>query len=365
MRVRVIHISPTAFGTGGLFGGGERYPVELARALAREVDCKLITFGSHASSSRDGSLDVTVLEPPAYLRRHPVHPVPRGLMSELADGDIIHAHHPRAFPSRVAAIEAWLRGRRRVATDHGLGPGRGRHIITHLFDRFLTVSRYSADILRSPPHKTTIIYGGADIERFRPDASSERSGVLFVGRLTPHKGVDRLIEALPKDTMLTIAGTPDHDPHPPERGYSKLLTRLAEERDVRFLGRVGDEELAALYRQARVFVLPSVHETCYGKRVAIPELLGLSLLEAMASGTPVIATNVGGLPEAVADGQTGFVVEPGNIAEMRARLEQLLDDDQLVSDMGNRARQHVVEHFTWDKCADRCLAVYEDLMGAA
>jgi glycosyltransferase involved in cell wall biosynthesis len=365
MRVRVIHISPTAFGTEGLFGGGERYPVELARALAREVDCKLITFGSRAASSHDGRLDITVLEPLVSLRRHPVHPVPRGLMSELAGGDIIHVHHPRAFPSRVAAIEAWSRGQSRVATDHGLGRGRGPQIVAHLFDHFLTVSRYSSDILRSPPGKTTVIYGGADTERFQPERSGDRSGVLFVGRLTPHKGVDRLIESLPQDTTLTIAGTPGHDPLPPARFYPALLAQLAEGRDVQFVGRVDEEELAALYRRARVFVLPSVHETCYGKRIAIPELLGLSLLEAMASGTPVIATRVGGLPEVVVDGQTGFVVEPGNVAELRSCLEQLLDDDGLAVTMGDNARQHVVENFTWEKCAQRCLAVYEDLMGAA
>jgi glycosyltransferase involved in cell wall biosynthesis len=365
MRMRVIHISPTAFGPGGLFGGGERYPFELARALARNVECKLITFGSQRSSSREGRLDVTVLEPLALLRGHPVHPVPRGLLSQIGDGDIIHVHHPRALPSRVGAIAAWSRGRGRVATDHGLGPGRGRRILAHLFDRFLTVSRYSAEILRSPRRKTTVVYGGADVERFRPEPLGERSGILFVGRLTPHKGVDRLIQALPQNTTLTIAGTPGHDPRPPESSYPALLARQAEGRNVRFVGRVGDEELAALYRRARAVVLPSVHETCYGRRIAIPELLGLSLLEAMASGTPVVASNLGGLPEVIADGQTGFVVEPGDVAELRARLEQLTGDDRLVAGMGDAARQHVLEHFTWERCAERCLGVYEDLMGPA
>jgi glycosyltransferase involved in cell wall biosynthesis len=365
MRVRVIHISPTAFGSAGLFGGGERYPFELARALAREIDCKLVTFGTPASVRTDGDLGVTVLQPLMSLNGRPVHPIARGWASELAEADIIHAHHPRALPSRTAAIEAWWRGQRRVATDHGLGTGRIPQLVTRLFDRFLTVSRYSGEILRSPAHKNITIYGGADTERFRPEPREERSGVLFVGRLTPHKGVDRLIEALPRGAKLTIVGTVGHDRRAPEHRYPSLLARLAEGRDVHFVARASDDELAVIYRRARALVLPSVQETCYGKRIQIPELLGLSLLEAMASGTPVIASRVGGLPEVVVDGQTGFVVDPGNVEEIRSHLEQLLGHDRLVAQMGDNGRQHVVEHFTWRKCAERCLRAYEDLIGAA
>lgn len=361
--MRVIHISPTAFGSDGLFGGGERYPVELARALAPEVDCKLVTFGSRASSQRVAGVDVTVLERRALVRGHPAHPVARGMVSELARADVVHAHHLRALPSRVAAVAALARWQRRAVTDHGLGAGRWPRLDARVFDGFLTVSRYSAETLQAPPGKTTAIYGGADTARFRPDPRASRRGVLFVGRLTPHKGVDRLVRALPRGATLTVVGTGGHDPRPPERDYPALLERLAEGRDVRFAGRVDEDELPALYRAARVVVLPSVHETCYGTRVAISELLGLSLLEAMASGTPVIASRVGGLPEVVADGDTGFVVPPGDVDALRARLEDVLGDDRLRAEMGDRARTHVVERFTWAACAERCLGAYER-MGA-
>ena len=159
--------------------------------------------------------------------------------------------------------------------------------------------------------------------------------------------------------------SPRSDPRTPERDYPAHLARLAEGRDVRFVGQVSDRELEELYRTARVVVLPSVHETCYGKRVEISELLGLSVLEAMASGTPVIASRIGGVPEVVADGETGFLVEPGNVSELRDRLEQVLANDDLRERMGANARQHVVERFTWDRCAERCLAAYEDVIGAA
>lgn len=362
--MRVIHVSPTAFGDDGLFGGGERYPVELARALAREVDCKLVTFGSRASSWRVEGLDVTVLERRALVSGHPAHPVARGMVRELSGADVVHAHHLRALPSRVAAVAAWARRQRRAVTDHGLGAGRWPRLDARLFDGFLTVSRYSAATLRAPAHKTTAIYGGADTARFRPEPRAERDGILFVGRLTPHKGVDRLIEALPSGATLTIAGTAGHDSRPPERGYPALLERLAQGRDVRFAGRVDERDLPGLYRSARVVALPSVHETRYGARVAIPELLGLSLLEAMASGTPVVASDVGGLPEVVVDGVTGFVVPAGDVAALRARLGELLGDRRRARAMGDDARAHVVEHFTWDACARRCLGAYER-MGAA
>ncbi|HEX2050166.1 MAG TPA: glycosyltransferase family 4 protein [Actinomycetota bacterium] len=362
--MRVIHVSPTAFGDDGLFGGGERYPVELARALAREVDCKLVTFGARSSSRRVEGLDVTVLERRALVAGHPAHPVARGMVRALAGADVVHAHHLRALPSRVAAVAAWARRQARAVTDHGLGPGRWPRLDARLFDGFLTVSRYSAATLRAPAHKTTAIYGGADTARFRPEPGAERDGVLFVGRLTPHKGVDRLIEALPSGATLTIAGTGGHDSRPPARDYPALLERLAQGRDVRFAGRVDERDLPALYRSASVVVLPSVHETRYGARVAIPELLGLSLLEAMASGTPVVASDVGGLPEVVVDGVTGFVVPAGDVAALRARLGELLGDRRRAGAMGDDARAHVVERFTWDACARRCLGAYER-MGAA
>ena len=363
--MRVIHISPTAFGADGLFGGGERYPVELSKALARHIDCKLVTFGSRGAAYLDGDLDVTVLERAVLLRGHPAHPLGRGLIRELHGADVLHVHHLRAVPSRVAAIVASLERRPVVVTDHGLGRSRWPALDARLFDRFLTVSRYSAQTLGSPTAKTTVIYGGADIGRFNPEPGQDRAGVLFVGRLTPHKGVDRLIAALPADAKLTVAGTAGHDPRLPESDYPRLLRGVAQGHDVRFVGRVADDELPGLYRGARVVVLPSVYETCYGTQVAIPELLGLTLLEAMASGTPVIASDVGGLPEVVVDGVTGFIVAPGDVATLRARIEQLLGDDALLAEMGTNARHHVEENFTWDRCAQRCLAVYEELTGAA
>jgi glycosyltransferase involved in cell wall biosynthesis len=360
--MRVIQVAPTAFGVDGLFGGGERYPLELARALAGKVDCELITFGRRARTEREpGGLIVRVLRPWLRWRGHPAHPVAPRLAARLAGADVVHAHHLRSAPSRIAALTCQVTGRRLAVTDHGLGGGGWGGLLPRMVDRFLLVSRYSAETLGVREGTASVVYGGVDPARYRPDPGATRAGVLFVGRLTPHKGVDRLLRALPDGAALTVVGTAGHDPRPPESGYPALLAGLAAGRRVRFLPAVSDLELAELYRRAAVLVLPSVHETCYGRRVAISELLGLAVIEAMASGTPVVCSRIGGLPEVVEEAETGFLVTPGDVGELRDRLALLLADRGLARRLGDNARQLVLDRFTWERCAHRCLAAYAEM----
>jgi glycosyltransferase involved in cell wall biosynthesis len=82
----------------------------------------------------------------------------------------------------------------------------------------------------------------------------------------------------------------------------------------------------------------------------------------MASGTPVVASRLDGLPEVVRDGETGFLVTPGDVDELRDRLAQLLADRVLAARMGRRGRDLLLEQFTWEACAQRCLAAYEELL---
>jgi len=156
-------------------------------------------------------------------------------------------------------------------------------------------------------------------------------------------------------------GTTGHDPRLPERDYPLLLRRLAVDRDVRFLGGVSDDELPTLFRSAAVLALPSVERTYYGREVRTSELLGLVVLEAMASGTPVVASRVGGVAEIVQDGVTGYLVSPGDTAGLRDRLAQILDDPALARRLGSAAREAVLHRFTWARVAERCLQVYETL----
>ena len=93
-----------------------------------------------------------------------------------------------------------------------------------------------------------------------------------------------------------------------------------------------DPALPDLNRTAAVLALPSVDRTCYGREIHVSELLGLTALEAMASGTPVVASRIGSLAEVVLDGETGFLAEPGDL---------------------------VVQRFTWRACTERCLTAYQ------
>ena len=362
--MRVVHVAPAAFGPSGLYGGGERYPLELCRALARHVECRLVTFGRTAARTKEDGVDVRVLRPLRNLRGHPAHPIGGGLVRNVEDADLLHTHHMRSAPSRALALYGSARRRPVVTTDHGLAGGDWAGLLPSLFRAFLLVSQHSADVLGAPPEKVRLVYGGVDVERFHPGDDGAREGVLFVGRLTPHKGIDVLLRALPAGARLTIAGSGGHD-----RGaaadYPDLLRALARDRDVRFTGPVSEADLAELYRQARVLALPSTYATVYGTRVEVSELLGLTALEAMASGTPVVCSDLGGFREVIRDGENGFLVTPGDVDALRDRLDLLLRDASRARALGIAGRQTVVERFTWDHCAQRCLRAYEEVLNGA
>jgi glycosyltransferase involved in cell wall biosynthesis len=332
--------------------------------LAEHVSCELITFGPTPAEHRIDRLRVRVLRPLGYMGGHPARPIAPSLPSAIGQADIVHVHQLRSPASLLAAMTARIRRVPTVVTDHGLQGANWGGMTHRLFDRFLTVSKYSAAELRVPPARTRVIYGGADPVRLHPDDTVRRDGVLFVGRLTPHKGVDVLIRALPPDAGLTVVGTGGHDTHLPERDYPELLRHLASGRRVSFVGPVDDVELAGLYRRAAVVAVPSVERTYYGRRIAVSELLGLSALEAMASGTPVVASRIGGLPEIIEDGVTGFVVPPGDTEALRARLQDVLSDPALGARLGARARECILATMTWDRCAARCLDAYAEIVGS-
>lgn len=355
-------MSPTPFGEGGLLGGGERYPIELSRALAPHVDCQLLTFGRFAREWREpGGLTVRVLPRLAHALGHPAHPLSFAIPAALRTAGIVHTHHMRSLPSMISALSARTLRKHLVVTDHGLMGSDLAGLLPAAFERFLTVSEWSARELGAPRLRTRVIYGGADPVRYYPGPTTRRDGALFVGRITPHKGVDRLIAALPQGPVLRIAGSTGHDSSLPERDYPTLLQRMAVGKGVRFLGPVSDADLPGLYRSARVFVLPSVEKTCYGRDVRVSELLGLTVLEAMASGTPVICSRMGGLPEIVQHGVTGLLVDPGDTAQLHEALESLLCNPLRAERMGRAARELLLERFTWEKCAERCLRAYEEL----
>lgn len=330
--------------------------------MAQQVSCELITFGDVADDRRDGRLRIRTLRPLARIGGHPARPIVPSLPRAIGRADIVHVHQARSPASVLAALTARVRGHHAVVTDHGLQGGPWDLALPWLYERFLSVSRYSASELGAPAERTRVVFGGVDPARHAPGVGESRRGVLFVGRLTPHKGVDVLLRALPVNVGLTIVGSEGHDPRLPERDYPALLQSLASGKNVRFAGALPDEELALAYRQAVALVIPSVERSCYGRAIAVSELLGLVALEAMASGTPVIASRVGGLAEVVEDGETGFLVPPGDVEALRQRIETLVGDPVRADRMGAQARERVLERWTWEQCADRCLAAYRELL---
>jgi glycosyltransferase involved in cell wall biosynthesis len=179
-----------------------------------------------------------------------------------------------------------------------------------------------------------------------------RKRVLYVGRIMRHKGIDVLVEGLPADIGLDVLG------HVYDEEFYALLQRLAVGRDVRFVHDASDDRLARTYAEALVTVLPSVYDDAFGGHWEMPELLGCVLQESMACGTPAICSNVGGMPEIVEDGVTGYVVPPNDPAAFRRRIAELAGDASLHRRLGRQARERALERFTWPAIARRVVAAY-------
>jgi hypothetical protein len=209
-------VAPSVFGPGGLYGGGERYPLELAEALAGEVDCELVTFGRRPGRWRtDRGMRVRVLRPLTWLHGHPAKPVALLLPAALTQAEVVHAHNFRSVPTRMSAVTARILGAGTVVTDHGLLGRTWGGLVHGLFDRFLTVSQFAARMLGAPPARTQVIYGGADTRRFAPAPGADRDGVLFVGRLTRIKGSTGWSAPYPPASRSRSRAAPATIPVPP------------------------------------------------------------------------------------------------------------------------------------------------------
>ena len=226
-------------------------------------------------------------------------------------------------------------------------------------DLLLPVSDYTATATASllkrmkvPIPRMERLRARVDTSRFRPglDASALRARlridpdakvVLTFGRLVPRKGVDRLIQAMPEITRavpgatLVVGGT-----GPEEKRLRKLAAKIAA--PVVFAGRVPEDNAPALYATADVFALPVV-DRWFGLEI---EGLGVVLLEASACETPCVTGRSGGTPEAVLDGETGYVIEAGNRSQLVDAAVRLLADEEARSKMGRAARRHVEGNFS-------------------
>jgi rhamnosyl/mannosyltransferase len=209
--------------------------------------------------------------------------------------------------------------------------------------------------------KCRIVPFGNETDRFAPTpatlaraehlrGTSDRPIVLFVGRLNAQKGIELLLRAMADvDAQLVMIGR-----GPLEDDLRTLAAEIDVADRVRFLAPVDDAELAAWYRAASVFCLPSV---------ARSEAYGLVQLEAHASGTPVVSTDLPtGVPWVNPSGETGLVVPPGDARALAGALRELLADDGLRTAMGARARERALTDFTVSAMVERTLAVYDEVL---
>ena len=341
-----------------LLGGGERYAIQLASNLRRHADVTLVTFGPRFMRREHEGIRHVILRALAPSVENPV-PVTNFFWRERFD--LIHAFQLRAASTSWLAL--WCRARRTplVVTDVG-GGGRSlmfRLRLYRLIPKFICISDFSRQLLPAEVRaRATVVHGGVDLERYRYTPAPRRRQALLVGRIMPHKGIDNLLAAAAADIDVVVAG------QIADARYLRDLEARAKGASVRFMISPSDDELLQQYRESAITVSASVYRDMYGREWPQSELLGLTLLESMAVGTPVVCTAVGGMPEYVHDGVSGFIVPPNDPATLRDRLRRLLEDPVLDRRMGEAGCRQV-QAFGWPAVADAVFAQYASFHPAA
>lgn len=372
-----------------VYGGAGVHVEFLARELETLVDVDVHCWGNGAAGdgptrhqawdSLDGANDA--------LRTFSVD---LSMAAALTGCDLVHSH--TWYANLAGHIGKLLYGIPHVMTAHSLEPlrpwkaeqlgggyalsGWAERTAVESADAVIAVSRgMRTDILTCypaiDPAKVRVVHNGIDTDLYRPVPGTdvlERLGidpqrpyVLFVGRITRQKGVPHLLRAAkeldPSAQLVLCAGAPDTPQIDAE--FRTLFEELSRAREgVTWIPEMlPREQIVQLLTHARLFVCPSVYEP-----------LGIVNLEAMACGTPVVASAVGGIPEVVADGSTGLLVPYGEKepAAFEARLAQALNalvtDPRTATRMGAAGRDRAVKEFGWDAVARRTTRVYEELL---
>jgi D-inositol-3-phosphate glycosyltransferase len=404
-----VHTCPMAALGGKETGGMNVYVRELSRELgARGLIVDIYTRSQNPAIARVRTLwdNVRVIHLPAG----PEEPYHKDLVyshlpqfvaelrafatSEGIAYDLIHSHYwlsgwvAREFTREhhlptVHMFHTLARGKDAVArndeqreasvridVEGELMRDMDRIVAATPLDKAQMVELHGAD-----PDNITVIPLGVDLEMFRPipheeamaaigvELPNDQRLILFVGRLDPVKGLETLLKAickltelepeLAKDLCLAVIGGDDDNDGADIAAELECLDKLKDEVGlydlVAFLGSRAQDTLAHYYSAAEVCVVPSHYES-----------FGLVALEAMACGTPVIASRVGGLQQTVEDGVTGFLVPAGDEDALAQKLQLILSDGELRRRLAGNAR-HKAEEYTWQKVAARITDVYKGL----
>lgn len=369
-----------------VYGGAGVVVDHLSRALARRAAVEVRCFGEQAVAGAD--LSVRGYAPwerlaggpeAAYAPALEALSVGLAMARDPVAADVVHTH--TWYVGFGGMLVQAIHDVPLVVTLHSMEPLRpwkadqlgtgyavsswAERLAVERAERVIAVSgQMRADILahfRVDPARVVVIHNGVDAEAFRRTERREalaRYGVrepyvLFVGRISEQKGIFPLLEAaraLPEDVALVLCAS---SPDTPEL-LARLEAAVADRPRVRWINAMLPvAEVVELYSHAAVFVCPSIYEP-----------FGLINLEAMACGTPVVATRVGGIPEVVVDGETGWLVAPGDEAALAGALRGALADPARARRMGEAGRRRVEAHFSWDRIAERTLAVYRDAITA-
>lgn len=348
--LRVAHVSPTFFDDKSIIGGGERYVYYLARSLAAVASMLPVAFnqtifalGTEENLFIEAGIPVRVL-PNENPSPNPMSGISGHLWRELSTFDLVHVHQAlTVFGAYCASIVKSL-GKSLVLTDLGGGDnsimttGRG----VELADGVISISRYAHSLVStkfSGPYE--ILVGPVDTDLFAPtfDKARDRTSAICVGRILPHKGIDRVIAALPQGLRVRIVGRVYHEP------YYKMLKKMSKGKDVVFIHDADDKMLVELYRSSGLFLQASTTKDCYGTIVRKPELMGLTTLEAMSCGLPAIVSNAGSLPELVRDPDFGLVFSSDD--ELAGCLRAFLRGAWPPHGAAEKARRHVVANHSF------------------
>jgi glycosyltransferase involved in cell wall biosynthesis len=220
----------------------------------------------------------------------------------------------------------------------------------------IVTSPHSKDVIRSmTSSKIYVIPNGIDfdeIQKIRTEDRLKHPAILVMSTLGRVKGIDVLLNAIPiirkeiPNLHVYIAGKSGSE----EGNLKKLVKALNIEESVSFLGFISGNEKYIYYKSADIYVQPSRYET-----------FGVVLLEAMACGKPVVASNVGGIPFVVENGKTGLLFESENVDELAEKIMFLLKDDELRTKMGEAGRKRA-RGFTWERSAEMTAEVYREVI---
>ncbi|KXB05815.1 hypothetical protein AKJ52_02990 [candidate division MSBL1 archaeon SCGC-AAA382C18] len=307
---------------------------------------------------------------------HPELPFKIKELFKEEDYDVVHTHHfftPLSVLSTKVAREMYPPRECIVSTNHTYHEKSDSILFTipkffaslagKSSDRILAGSQAAAKIAREicDPDKVRIIRYGVPIDSFNPEKKSqelrERLGVdsdsmiMYAGRFGKRKGVEYLIKAFNSSldkldgSKLVLIGKGSK-----EKTYRKIIDDLNLKDDVIIEGFKPKEELEKFYATADFAVFPSVRDESFGR----------VLTEAMASGTPYIATEIPGFEEVFEDG-TGFILPPTDVKALSEKIVELGTNSELRERFGENGRKVAVDKYSWDEIVDEILGVYNEV----